>query len=160
MSNLNRVTLMGRLGADPETRRLTSGDPVVSLRIATSEQWRDKQTGEKRERTEWHTVVIFNKSLCEIAEKYLAKGNLVYLEGQLCTRKWEDQAGQARYATEVVLRPFNGELRLLPQGSGRPGASGPDAYGTETSRGGETRTEQAASQSPGMREALDDEIPF
>jgi single-strand DNA-binding protein len=164
MSSINRVTLMGRLGADPEIRRMNSGDPIVNLRVATSEVWRDKQTGEKKERSEWHQVVIFNKHICEIAEKYLKKGNLVYLEGMLCTRKWEDQAGQPRYSTEVVLKEFNGELKLLPQGSGRQGAAGPDDYGSQSggsSSSGSTRQERGNqnTQSYGSRD-LDDEIPF
>lgn len=158
MSSINRVTLMGRLGADPEIRRMDNGDPIANLRLATSEIWRDKTTGEKKERTEWHQVVIFNKPLCELAEKYLAKGNLVYLEGQLCTRSWEDQAGQKRYATEVVLRPFSGELKLLPQGNGgRQGASSPEDYGSHSD--GSTRQDSQQNQSPGMRD-MADEIPF
>lgn len=166
MSSINKVQLMGRLGADPEMRRLNSGDPVVTMRIATSETWRDKDTGERKERTEWHTVVIFNKPLCEIAEKYLAKGNLVYVEGQLATRAWEDQRGEKRYATEVVLRPYNGDLKLLPQGNGgRPGASGPDDYGATSTRSQSSSSSGATGQgfgqpSPGMRDVMDDEIPF
>ena len=158
MSSLNRVTLMGRLGAEPEVRRMNSGDPIVNLRIATSEVWRDKATGDRKERTEWHTVVIFNKRICEVAEKYLAKGNLVYLEGMLCTRTWEDQAGQKRYATEVVLKEFNGALTLLPQGSGtRQPAGGPEDYGSASS--GSTRPERGP-ETPPRHADLDDEIPF
>lgn len=157
MSSINKATLMGRLGADPEVRRLSNGDPVVSLRVATSDVWKDKDTGEKRERTEWHSVVIFNKPLCEIAEKYLKKGNLVYLEGQIGTRKWQDQSGQDRYTTEIVIRPFNGELKLLPQGNGQGrGPASSDDYGRMSGASDGGRTEQ---QSPGMRD-LDDEIPF
>lgn len=157
---LNKAVLMGRLGADPEVRRLNSGAPVVSLRVATSERWTDKNTGEKKERTEWHQVVIFNEPLCKVAEQYLKKGHLVYLEGQIATRKWQDQAGQDRYSTEIVLRPYNGELKLLPQGgSGEraPAADSPDAYGRETSR-------EPARPQPEQRQSfsqeLDDEIPF
>lgn len=161
MPSINRVTLMGRLGADPEIRRMNSGDPIVNLRVATSEVWRDKQSGERKERSEWHQVVIFNKRICEVAEQYLKKGNLVYLEGMLCTRKWEDQAGQPRYSTEVVLKEFNGELKLLPQGAGRQGASGPDEYGSQSSSGSsrQERSSSTSTQSYGSRD-LDDEIPF
>lgn len=158
MSSINRVTLMGRLGADPEIRRMNNGEPIANLRLATSEVWRDKNTGEKKERIEWHQVVIFNKPLCELAEKYLAKGNLVYLEGQLLTRSWEDQSGQKRYATEVVLRPFSGELKLLPQvNGGRQDASSPEDYGSHSDRS--TRQDSQHHQSPGMRD-MADEIPF
>lgn len=162
MSSINRVTLMGRLGADPETRRLNSGDPVVSLRLATSERWPDKNSGEKKERTEWHQVVIFNKNICELAEKYLRKGHLVYVEGQLSTRSWEDQSGQKRYTTEIVLRPFRGEMKLLPQGSGgRPGApDSPDDYGRTSGRSERTAGKPAEPASQGLSEMLDDEIPF
>lgn len=166
MSSINKVQLMGRLGADPEIRRTHAGDPIVNMRIATSEVWRDKNSGEKRERTEWHTVVIFNERLAKVAEQYLKKGNLVFVEGMLCTRSWEGQDGQKRYSTEVVLKAFNGELILMPQGSGgRPGASSPDDYGRESGRretGGETSSSSPSSRSdmsPGMRD-LDDEIPF
>lgn len=161
MSSINRVMLMGRLGADPEVRRLNSGDPVVSLRLATSERWTDKNSGERKERTEWHQVVIFNKNICDLAEKYLKKGNLVYVEGQLSTRQWEDQSGQKRYAVEVVLRQFAGEMKLLPQGSGgKPGSpDGPDDYGQTASR-----AERSGGGKPAERQSfandLDDEIPF
>jgi single-strand DNA-binding protein len=147
---------MGRLGADPEVRTLTSGDICVTMRLATSETWRDKNSGERKERTEWHTVVCFNQALAKIAEQYLKKGNLVYVEGMHCTRKWQDSNGQDRYSSECVLKAFNGELVLMPNGERRQGASGPDDYGSETSR----QTDRASQQqSPGMRE-LDDEIPF
>lgn len=158
MSSLNKVQLIGRLGADPEIRRMNNGEPIVSLRIATSERWTDKQSGQKKERTEWHTVVIFNKALCDVAEKYLKKGHLVYVEGMLATRKWQDQAGNDRYSTEVVLKAFNGELILMPQGNGgRQSASGPDDYGQESGRGGDT---QQQSQTSSYSRDLDDEIPF
>ena len=111
--SVNKVILVGNLGADPEVRRLNSGDPVVNMRIATSESWRDKQSGERREKTEWHNVVIFNENLARIAEQYLKKGSKVYIEGQLQTRQWEDQSGQKRYTTEVVLQRFRGELQML-----------------------------------------------
>lgn len=111
--SVNKVTLLGNLGADPEVRTFQNGNKVCNLRIATSETWKDKNSGEKRERTEWHTVAIFSEPLARIAEQYLRKGSKVYLEGQLETRKWQDQSGQDRYSTEVVLRPFNSTLVLL-----------------------------------------------
>ena len=111
--SVNKVILVGNLGADPEIRRLNSGDPVVNLRIATSESWRDKNSGDRKEKTEWHNVVIFNDNLAKVAEQYLKKGMKVYIEGQLQTRKWQDQSGQDRYTTEVVLQKFRGELQML-----------------------------------------------
>lgn len=111
--SINKVLLIGNLGADPELRRLNSGKPVVNLRIATSESWRDKDSGERREKTEWHSVVIFNEGLCGVAEKYLRKGSKIYLEGQLQTRKWQDQSGNDRYSTEIVLQGFGGSLVML-----------------------------------------------
>lgn len=111
--SVNKVILIGNLGADPEVRRLSSGDPVVNLRIATSESWRDKNSGDRKEKTDWHQVVIFNENLAKVAEAYLRKGSKVYLEGQLQTRKWQDQQGQDRYSTEVVLQKFRGELQML-----------------------------------------------
>src|ERR671926_48289 len=121
--SVNKVILVGNLGKDPEVRRLNSGEPVVNLRIATSESWKDKATGERKERTEWHNVVIFNENLARVAEQYLRKGSKVYVEGQLQTRKWQDQSGQDRYTTEVVIQRFNGELVLLDsrEGSGAGG---------------------------------------
>src|ERR687894_255358 len=119
--SVNKVILVGNLGQDPEVRRLGSGDPVVNLRIATSENWRDKQTGERREKTEWHSVVIFNENLAKVAEQYLKKGSKIYVEGALQTRQWEDQSGQKRYSTEVVLQKFRGELQML---DGRGGGGG------------------------------------
>jgi len=117
--SVNKVILIGRLGADPEVRRLQDGKPVVNLRVATSDTWRDKNTGERKERSEWHRVVIWNEGLCKIAESYLRKGSSVYIEGALQTRKWTDQAGVEKYSTEVVLQGFNSVLTLLddkPQG--------------------------------------------
>ena len=111
--SLNRCEFIGNLGADPEIRRMAYGNPVVNLRVATSESWRDKQSGERREKTEWHQVVIFNDNLAKVAEQYCRKGAKVYIEGQLQTRKWQDQSGQERYSTEVVLQKFRGELQLL-----------------------------------------------
>src|SRR4051812_29952055 len=115
--SVNKVTLLGNLGRDPEVRRTNAGLPVVNLRIATSESWRDKNTGERQEKTEWHSVVIFNENLAKIAEQYLKKGSKVYVEGQLTTRKWQDQSGQERYSTEVVLNRYRGELTLLDRAS-------------------------------------------
>src|SRR5436309_7565208 len=118
--SVNKVILVGNLGKDPEVRRMQDGRPVVNLRVATSENWRDKATGERREKTEWHRVVIFNENLAKIAEQYLKKGAKVYLEGQLQTRKWQDQQGQDKYSTEVVLQGFNSQLTMLD----RAGAGG------------------------------------
>lgn len=113
MSSVNKVILVGNLGADPEVRRTASGDAIVNLRLATSETWRDKASGERKERTQWHTVVIFNDGLTKVAEQYLRKGSKVYVEGQLQTRKWQDQSGNDRYSTEVVLQRFGGALVML-----------------------------------------------
>ena len=111
--SVNKVILVGNLGADPEVRQTQDGRPIVNLRLATSENWRDKATGERREKTEWHRVVIFNENLARVAEQYLKKGSKVYIEGQLQTRKWQDQSGQDRYSTEVVLQQYRGELTML-----------------------------------------------
>jgi single-strand DNA-binding protein len=157
--SVNKVILVGNLGKDPEVRRLNSGEPVVNLSVATSESWRDKQSGERKEKTEWHRVVIFNENIAKVAEQYLKKGAKVYIEGQLQTRKWTDQAGVEKYSTEVVLQKFRGELTML-DGKGEGG--GPKSYeddGDFTSKAGSKR---AASSAP--RESfsadLDDEIPF
>src|SRR5690554_7979802 len=160
--SVNKVILVGNLGADPEIRRLNSGDPVVNLRIATSETWRDKQSGERREKTEWHNVVIFNDNLAKVVEQYLKKGSKVYLEGQLQTRKWQDQQGQDRYTTEVVLRPFKGELTLLDgrgEGGGGGGGYNDDRGGYGDDRGSHGGGDQGRS-GPGRGADLDDEIPF
>lgn len=165
--SLNKVILIGNLGADPEVRRLPSGDPVVNMRIATSETWRDKNSGERREKTEWHSVVVFNDQIAKVAEQYLKKGMKVYVEGQLQTRKWQDQSGQDRYSTEVVLQKFRGELQMLDsrgqgEGGGRGsdfGSSGPDDYAPPTrSSGGGQRS--GGGQGGGFSRDLDDEIPF
>ena len=128
--SVNKVIIVGNLGRDPESRNFPNGGKVVNLRIATGETWRDKATGEKKERTEWHSVAIFNEPLAKIAEQYLRKGSTVYIEGQLETRKWQDQAGADKYSTEIVLRPFNGTLTLL---GGKPG--GDSDGGTGQSQG-------------------------
>jgi single-strand DNA-binding protein len=156
--SLNKVMLIGNLGRDPETRTLPSGDPVVSLRVATTETWRDKATGEKRDRTEWHTVTIFNENLARVAENYLRKGTRVYIEGQLQTRKWQDKDGQDRYSTEVVLQKFRGDLQILsPKGEEGSFAGAPDERGGSASFGG-----GAPPKREGAKESfeLDDEIPF
>jgi single-strand DNA-binding protein len=152
--SINKVILVGNLGADPEIRSLNSGDRVANLRIATSESWRDRQSGERRERTEWHRVVIFNENLVKVAENYLKKGSKIYVEGTLQTRKWQDQSGQDKYSTEVVLPKFRGELTML---DGRGG----DA---ERDDGGDSSFGGARAEPSGPRESfsadLDDEIPF
>ncbi|MCR4267619.1 single-stranded DNA-binding protein [Nitratireductor sp. ZSWI3] len=164
--SVNKVILVGNLGADPEIRRLNSGDPVVNLRIATSETWRDRQSGERRERTEWHNVVIFNDNLAKVAEQYLKKGAKVYIEGQLQTRKWTDQNGQDRYTTEVVLQKFRGELQMLDTrgqgGEGQVGYSGGQGnYGGGGSRGSDFgQSGPAEGSGGGYSQNLDDEIPF
>lgn len=121
--SVNKVILVGNLGADPEVRRMQDGRPVVNLRIATSETWRDRNSGERRERTEWHRVVVFNEGLAKVAEQYLRKGSKVYIEGQLQTRKWQDQSGQDKYSTEIVLQGFNSTLTML-DGRGEGGQQG------------------------------------
>ncbi len=147
--SVNKVTLIGNLGRDPDVRRLTSGDPVVNLSVATSESWRDKASGERKERTEWHRVVIFNENLARVAEQYLRKGSKVYLEGQLQTRKYTDKEGVDRYSTEVVPQRFRGELVMLDaRGGGDGGTERPASTGA-----GETERSFA-------RDDLDDEIPF
>ena len=132
--SVNKVIILGNLGRDPEVRNFPNGGKVVNLRIATSETWKDKATGERRERTEWHSVAIFSEPVGRIAEQYLRKGSKVYIEGQLETRKWQDQSGADRYSTEVVLRPFSGSLTLL---DGKPGSDvGQDTSGPSEGYGG------------------------
>jgi single-strand DNA-binding protein len=158
--SVNKVILVGNLGADPEVRRLPSGDPVVNMRIATSETWRDRNSGERRERTEWHNVAIFNDQLAKVAEQYLKKGMKVYLEGQLQTRKWQDQSGQDRYTTEVVLQKFRGELQMLDS-RGQGGGGGDYASDRGTDRGGSDFGQSRPSDRPaGGSRDMDDEIPF
>ena len=170
--SVNKVILVGNLGADPEIRRLNSGDPVVNLRIATSETWRDKNSGERKERTEWHNVVIFNDSLAKVAEQYLKKGMKVYIEGALQTRKWQDQQGQDKYTTEVVLQKFRGELQMLDsrgQGEGggqvsydRGGRSGGSDFGQSSAGGGDYNRGGGGGGrgGGGGSRDLDDDIPF
>jgi len=161
--SVNKVILIGNLGADPEVRRLQDGRPVANLRIATSESWRDKATGERKEKTEWHRVVIFNEGLAKIAEQYLKKGAKVYIEGQLQTRKWTDQQGVEKYSTEVVLQGFNSALTMLDRAGGGAGGGG---FGDDNNDFGASRP---AARQPAMagggggdgkRGDLDDEIPF
>jgi single-strand DNA-binding protein len=145
--SVNKVILVGNLGKDPEVRRMQSGDPVVNLSLATSETWRDKSSGERKEKTEWHRVVIFNKNLAEVAEKYLRKGSKVYVEGSLQTRKWTDKDGAEKYSTEVVLQNFRGELTMLDTKGGGEGGG---------------RMSSGAGDAPASfdRSEMDDEIPF
>ncbi len=153
--SVNKVIIVGNLGRDPEVRSFSNGGKVANLRIATSETWKDKATGERKERTEWHSVAIHNEALVRIAEQYLTKGSTVYIEGQLETRKWQDQSGQDRYSTEIVLRPYNGTLTLLG-GKRDGGSSAPD-----TQSNGTARYDDKPSSGYGAGGlALDDEIPF
>jgi single-strand DNA-binding protein len=157
--SVNKVILVGNLGRDPEIRRTQDGRPIANLSVATSESWRDKNTGERKEKTEWHRVVIFNEPLCRIAEQYLKKGSKVYLEGQLQTRKWQDQSGQEKYTTEVVLQGFNAQLTMLDRAGDRGdlGASDSGEFGAS---GPSTRERQPAMAGAGKRGDMDDEIPF
>ena len=175
--SVNKVIIVGNLGRDPEVRSFQNGGKVVNLRIATSETWRDKQSGERKERTEWHSVAIFNEALAKIAEQYLKKGSTVYIEGSLETRKWQDQSGADRYTTEVVLRQFRGELTLL---GGRDGGSSGGGGGGYDDRGGYDEGGQGGGGGSsggggrggygggsgggagggGGRSDMDDEIPF
>jgi single-strand DNA-binding protein len=167
--SVNKVILVGNLGADPEVRRMGSGEPVVNLRIATSETWRDKQSGERREKTEWHSVVIFNENLAKVAEQYLKKGSKVYLEGQLQTRKWQDKTGADRYSTEIVLQRYRGEMTLL-DGRGEGGGASSGGGGQMEDRGGggdfgrsapqERRPAMSGGGSGGRPGDMDDDIPF
>lgn len=166
--SVNKVILIGNLGRDPEVRSFPNGGKVCNLRIATSENWRDRATGERKERTEWHSVAIFDENLAKVAEQYLRKGSTVYIEGQLETRKWQDQSGQDRYSTEVVLRPFRSTMTMLG-GRGEGGGGGGGSYDDSPSAGGYGGGGQAAggyadrggpAQGGGARSDMDDEIPF
>jgi single-strand DNA-binding protein len=154
--SVNKVILVGNLGRDPEVRRMTSGEPIVNLSVATSESWRDKTSGERKEKTEWHRVVIFNENLAKIAEQYLRKGSKIYIEGQLVTRKWTDKDGVEKYSTEVVLNRFRGELQLL---DARGDSAGSFAGGGNASQ---SRVPSGGGDAPQSfeRPELDDEIPF
>ena len=161
--SVNKVILVGNLGADPEVRHTQDGRPIANLRVATSDSWRDKASGERREKTEWHRVVIFNENLARIAEQYLKKGSKVYLEGSLQTRKWEDQSGQERYTTEVVLQGFNATLTML-DGKQRDGAGeGAQRSGGDFGRTGAFSGGGGGKSSSGggsFDKELDDEITF
>lgn len=152
MSSVNSVTILGRLGQDPEVRNFPNGGKVCNLSVATSEKWRDKNSGETKERTEWHRVAIFADGLVGIAEKYLSKGDQVYLEGQLETRKWQDQSGADRYSTEITLRPFNGKLVLIGGGNSQSGQR-------DSGQGYSTQRPPAAGNVDNPSD-MDDEIPF
>ncbi len=168
--SVNKVILVGNLGRDPEVRSFQNGGKVVNLRIATSENWKDRNTGERKERTEWHSVAIFDENLARVAEQYLKKGSTVYIEGQLETRKWQDQSGQDRYSTEVVLRPFRSSLTMLGGrgDGGGGGGSGGDDGGDYGSGGGGGRGGYGGGSSgggfgggrSGGSSDLDDDIPF
>ena len=179
--SVNKVILIGNLGRDPEVRSFQNGGKVVNLRIATSETWRDRNSGERKERTEWHSVAIFNEPLGKIAEQYLKKGSTVYIEGQLETRKWQDQSGQDRYTTEIVLRPYSGALTLLggrgeggggaddrggyddrDSGGGYGGGASGGGYGGGRSGGGGGGSQGGfgGGAGGGSRSDLDDDIPF
>ena len=159
--SVNKVILIGNLGKDPEVRSMNSGDKVVNLSIATSETWRDKATGERKEKTEWHRVVIFNEQLAKVAEQYLKKGSTVYIEGQLQTRKWTDNQGAEKYSTEIVLQKFRGELTML--GGRGDGVSSGGSYGSGGDRmasgGGGGRSGGGGGRGDFAAD-LDDEIPF
>lgn len=173
---LNKVQLIGRLGKDPEVRSLNNGGKVVSFSMATSESWKDKNSGERKEKTEWHNVVIFNEGIAGVAEKFLKKGHLCYIEGQMQTRKWTDQAGHDRWSTEVVVAQFRGELKLLEgkESGGRAPSPEPDQYGQVKNKddrtsygqqsgggsGGSKGGSSSGGSSTGYSRELDDEIPF
>ncbi len=178
--SVNKVILIGNVGADPEIRRTQDGRPIANLRIATSETWRDRNSGERREKTEWHTVVVFNEGLCKVVEQYVKKGAKLYIEGQLQTRKWQDQTGNDRYSTEIVLQGFNSTLTMLDgrgEGGGRSGGgdfgggndygsgggsgySGSGGYDQQSSpRGGSSRS-GGGQPSGGFSNDMDDDIPF
>lgn len=167
--SVNKVILIGNLGADPEVRTFQNGGKVANLRIATSETWKDKNTGERREKTEWHTVAIFQEGLVRIAEQYLKKGSKVYIEGKLQTRKWQDQSGQDRYSTEVVLNGYDGTLTMLDsrnEGGGGGNYGGGGGYGGGSSGGGYGGNDggygggSSGGAPSGGGSDMDDEIPF
>ncbi|MDB2577750.1 single-stranded DNA-binding protein [Tateyamaria sp.] len=161
--SVNKVILIGNLGRDPEVRTFQNGGKVCNLRIATSETWKDRNTGERKERTEWHSVAIFSEPLARVAEQYLRKGSKVYIEGQLETRKWQDQSGQDRYSTEVVMRPYRSELTMLDgrDGGGSGGGGGGYSGGGGDQMGYDDRSGgSGGSSAPMPSRDLDDEIPF
>ena len=156
--SVNKVILIGNLGRDPESRSFQNGGKVVELRIATSENWKDKSTGERKEKTEWHTVKIFNEGLAGVAERYLKKGSKVYVEGALTTRKWQDQSGADRYSTEIVLQGFNGNLTMLDGPGG--GSGGSASYDEDPGMGGGSSRPQQRPQPAAFDSDLDDDVPF
>jgi single-strand DNA-binding protein len=162
--SVNKVILVGNLGRDPEVRRMQDGRPIVNFSLATSDSWRDKATGERKERTEWHRIVIFNENIAKIAEQYLRKGSKVYLEGSLQTRKWQDQSGQERQTTEVVLQGFNAQLTLLDRAGDRGGEVGAAESGGEFGSSSPIPRERQPALTggapSGKRGDMDDEIPF
>jgi single-strand DNA-binding protein len=158
--SVNKVILVGNLGKDPETRTMQSGDKVVNLTIATSERWKDKNSGERQERTEWHRVVIWNQNLVTVAEQYLKKGAKVYIEGQLETRKWTDQSGVEKYSTEVVLRPFRGELTMLDSRNGEGAGAGGGFRDSGEQSGYGSAPAPKQQRAPQPVDELEDEIPF
>jgi single-strand DNA-binding protein len=159
--SVNKVILIGNLGRDPEIRRTQDGRPIANISVATSESWRDKATGERKEKTEWHRVVIFNEGLCRIAEQYLKKGMKVYLEGQLQTRKYTDKDGHEKYSTEVVLQGFNSQLTMLDRAGAGGGEFGSEGGGGDFGASGPaTREKKPAMAGAGKRGDMDDEIPF
>ncbi|MBL4803211.1 MAG: single-stranded DNA-binding protein, partial [Emcibacter sp.] len=157
--SVNKVILVGNLGRDPEVRHTQDGKPVVTLNLATSETWKDRSSGERKERTEWHRVVIFNENLCRVAEQYLRKGSTIYIEGALQTRKWKDQAGVEKYTTEVVLQRFRGELTMLGGRADGGGSSGGGDYGGPSSGGDSSDSGASGGSFGGGSSDLDDEIP-
>ncbi|MBB3974880.1 single-strand DNA-binding protein [Rhizobium azooxidifex] len=172
--SVNKVILIGNVGADPEIRRTQDGRPIANLRIATSESWRDRNSGERREKTEWHTVVVFNEGLCKVVEQYVKKGAKLYIEGALQTRKWQDQTGNDRYSTEIVLQGFNSTLTMLDgrgEGGGdrrggsdfgSSGGGGPsyDDYGSQPSSSSSPSSSRGGSGSGSFSRDMDDDIPF
>ncbi|MAM93653.1 single-stranded DNA-binding protein [Parvibaculum sp.] len=155
--SVNKVILIGNLGADPEIRRTQDGRPIANLRIATSDSWRDKNTGERREKTEWHRVVVFNEGLCKVIEQYVKKGSKVYIEGSLQTRKWTDQSGVEKYSTEIVLQGFNSTLTMLDSRSGGGSSGGGGDYGGDFGGGS---SGGGGGGRGNFSQDLDDEIPF
>jgi single-strand DNA-binding protein len=173
--SVNKVILIGNVGADPEIRRTQDGRPIANLRIATSEQWRDKNSGERREKTEWHTVVVFNEGLCKVVEQYVKKGAKLYIEGALQTRKWQDQSGAERYSTEIVLQGFGSTLTMLDgrgEGGGRGQGGGGDyeydsgpAFGGDSGKSSQparssNQGSRAPQSAPSFSRDMDDDIPF
>jgi len=161
--SVNKVILVGNLGRDPEVKSMQDGRSMVNMSIATSDTWRDRQSGERKERTEWHRVVIFNEKLAEVAQKFVRKGSKIYIEGQLSTRKWTDQSGQERYTTEVVIPRFGGALTMLDGRSGGEGGGGGAAGGMDDDAGGAAPTSgggRPAAAARGGKAELDDDIPF